>query len=977
MESAQNTSNQQNVSPSKSRSEEVNEKSVINSKFVPVDPEQYKELQKQFAELQTKFDKKQIIYSKINKGLKVISSYLNKKKKLEAEKKKHNRKLLAEGNLNQRQKKKHQHLTSPPVIQKGTLLQSGDYNDYNFSEADYETTTNNDTTPKQSVKDKVSPRSGGSVEHSNSQSLNAKAEGDEDALNQMKVKFDKPSLQKRHKKKMRSHRRVASSSSISNGNEQNNGLFSQNEDSAGHSNELLAFLDNEDLTNLKELDELNRLLNGDYVSDNHLHAYQQQQQDSTNSKDVKYCESCGENVISAESEYSDNDEDSFSTASDDMSSDSLDISVSGMSGWSGLSGLSNNKTEDYDGDFEDSDNDHEVDSNEMNVDGNGTDGITLIKSKKSIQFDAQGEVKNQLKIHQHKIKKKNKQKIGRSKSLDTEDYSMSDSSLPISRINTQNTTNSQVVSGNEEDDDDKIAKISESKPSNSLAKYNGKHLSHSGKSRQYDAIKELHRKAIKMYKKKLLKKRERLLKKDQKGLDKEKSSNQTNQSLKPIDEILHSNIATDTKDNVPPASAARLSIPNITVTNSGAHQNLSQNNQVLSPNMMYLHPAAFQGATQVNIPPYNGFSQSGNILTPQLNNGGLITPFKEGQMFFTMNQGNGSNNPNFINNAIPSNNPTLSQMNTPMMNLFIQNSNNNNQTNSMIDSPNTNLVTGDPNGIVSPTNSRNHISVFPKFSNIRSPNTMGNNYLKYDSKKQLAVSPNYNFNVMSTIYGDSNENTVSSSGSASNSSNGNIPLANNKSMSNVIQQFASVYIQPENNIKMDAHAPGLPATVSSIKPDPINKPQKLKKTYNKSKVILPPKFESRQVITEANLLDIYDLKLSEKVKTTIDIWIQYHEVTSKNYSFERLDMEFGKKWKIKCEPKFIKKYNRRYLLIKSVKMALKRDKLDDPYLFLNRLDNILIEQKKPISYFYKKANLPKWLLGDIKKDENENIEDSE
>lgn len=972
MEDDQNISSQQNAASIKSKSEEAKDESVANNKLVPVNAEQYKELQKQFAELQTKFDKKQIIYTKINKGLKVISSYLNKKKKLEAEKKKNNKKLLAEGNIDQKQKKRHQHLTSPPVIQKDTLLQSGDYNDYNFSEADYETTTNNDTTPKQSIKDKVSPRSGGSVEHSNIPSLNAKVEGDEDAFNQMKVKFDKPSLQKRHKKKIRSHRRVAPSSSLLNGNEQNNGLFSQNEDPARHSNELLAFLDNEDLTNLKELDELNRLLNGDYVSDNHLHAYQQQQQDSNNSKDVKYCESCGENVISAESEYSSEDEESFSTTSDDMSSDSLDISVSGMSGWSGLSGLSNNKTEDYDGDFEDSENDHEVDSSEMNADGNGTDGITLIKSKKSIQFDAQGEVKNQLKIHQHKIKKKNKQKVSRSKSLDTEDYSMSDSSLPISRITTQNTNNSQVVSGNEEEDDE-ISKVSESKSSKSVSKLNGKHMSHSSKSRQYDAIKELHRKAINMYKKKLLKKRERLLRKNQKGQEKEKNANQASHSLKPIDEILQSNIVTDSKDSAPSVSQGRLSIPNITVTNSGTHQN----NQMLSPNMMYLHPASFQGATQVNMPPYNGFSQPGNIMTPQLNNGGLITPFKDGQMFFTMNQGNGNSNPNFINNAIPSNNPTLSQMNTPMMNLFIQNSNNNSQNNPIIDSPNTNLVAGDSNVIVSPTNSRNHISVFPKFSNVRSPNTMGNNYLKYDAKKQIVVSPNYNFNVMSTIYGDSNENTVSSTGSATNSSQSNIPPANNKSMSNVIQQFASVYIQPENSMKIDSQAPESSAGVSSNNHNQINKTQKIKKTYNKSKVILPPKFESRQVITETNLLDIYDLKLSEKVKTTIDIWIQYHEITSKNYSFERLDLEFGKKWKIKCEPKFIKKYNRRYLLIKSVKMALERDNLDDPYIFLNRLDNILTEQKKPISYFYKKANLPKWLLGDFKKDENENTEDSE
>ena len=1052
---------------------------------VVVDPEQYKELQKQFVELQTKFDKKKIIYNKINKGLKVISSYLNKKKKLEAEKKKQMKKLLVEQNFNQKQKKpiknkkkEHRHLMTsppPPNIQKANVVQSGDYNDYNFSEADYETTTNNDnTTPKQSLKDKISPRSAHSSEQNTNKTMALNInQTDENEYNQIKVKFAKPSLNKDYKRnEPKRHKRVSTTNLLLNNNSNNNGngtaFFgsSQNDDPMGNTNELLDFLDNEDLTNLKELDELNRLLNGDYVSDNHMNDYEQDDENnnSTNNNNNnigRYCESCGENVIT---DYSDDlgDQETSSSDSDDISSDSLDISVSGMSGWSGLSGLSNNKNEDYDeeefDETDDENDDEEDDDNNINgksfdnINGNGTDNLTLIKSRKSIQFDTQGEVSNQLKIHRHKINKKiNRKKQNRSKSSDIDDYSMSDSSLPISRITTQNTTNSQAVSGNDEKDNEiqeqqgtELREIKREqggintnnngidmdyKMNKGEPKQKGKRLTQSGKSRQYDAIKELHRKAIKMYKKKLLKKKDRLMKKEkekQQQQQQQQPQPQTqavNPSLKPIDEILQTDNIPELKEYLPSASASnKLIVPTITVNNNNNNlpQNIPQTSQIFSPSMMHLHQQSFSAPSQPNnITPYGGFNPPGSIMTPQINNGGLITPFKENQMYFQMNQGNINNNNNTNNNnnnnfnnmnsITPSNNQGLYQMNNPMMNIFSQNPNinpaitnnnnnnninnngntNNNNNNSMIDSPSTNLAPTDNSGMISP---RNHVSVSPKYSNLRSPNTIGSNFfLKYEPKKQSIISPNYNFNSLPQVYADSNENGGMSNRTGHSTSGSSIS-GNNKAMSNVIQQFASVYIQPENNnnnnnnklISRQKNQSVMSSTSESfssnspLKQNETNyKQTKSRKQYVKCKVILPPEFESRDVITENDLLEIYDLKLSEKVKTTVDIWLQYHEVTSKNYSFERLDAEFGKKWKIKCEPKFIKKYNRRYLLTKSVKMALERDHLQDPFIYLNKLDSILLEEKKPISYFYKKANLPKWLLGDAKKEESENIEDSE
>lgn len=86
---------------------------------------------------------------------------------------------------------------------------------------------------------------------------------------------------------------------------------------------------------------------------------------------------------------------------------------------------------------------------------------------------------------------------------------------------------------------------------------------------------------------------------------------------------------------------------------------------------------------------------------------------------------------------------------------------------------------------------------------------------------------------------------------------------------------------------------------------------------------IPDEFKDKEIITEEEFFDIFGLRIPEKTKSAVDIWNQHHQVNERGHSFEKLNNEFGTKWKIKCEPKFIKKYNRRHVIIKAVKNYMK------------------------------------------------------
>lgn len=777
-----------------------------------IDPQKYDELQKQYNELQTKFEKKKVIYNKINKGLKVISSYLNKKKKMEQEKKlkKDNKKKL-----------------------------SNDYTQYNFSEADYETTTNNET-PNRNVND-----------NSNSTHLNV----DDSNLfepSAIKVKFDNTDKKEHlHKafNKTTNHKKHVKVSSLNDYTNQdiNKDILMTNE------NDLMKLLDNEDMLNLKELNELNRLISDGYTLDESV-------QPSQSADMGKYCESCEDYVISEGDDCMDfsTDEDWDSSDSDD----SLDISVSGMSGFSGLSGLSNNNKAEYYSDGyqsddessgQDNDNMLPLESTTSNTFKNNKldDNLVLLKGRKSIQFDKKEELSNQMKIQQHKVEKYKKmgKKVTKSKSLDNDndDFSMSDSSLPISRINTQNTSNSQMISDVEMNKDENgISKepLNNERHSKVAKKENGKRLKRTGKDDQYDAIKELHRKAIRMYKRKLMKKRQRMLERASEGGTKDLKKNT---KLKPIREVLGDGVPLDMKKVTP-------SLPNVNAIES--------------------HPA-----------------QSGFMQYMFMNNV-VQTPYKDNPMFYGgMVQNNSHNTP-------------LMTMETPTMN--------------------TASPLNDPNSVLN-YKPMNPIAVSPKYSNVRL--TLGNGT---GVKRPSLPSSSLSFNTLAN-----NETPTLEITSPNESTNGN-------NMNKVIQQFANVYIEQGGTNDED-------------------KAPKPKKKYVKVVINIPDEFKDKEIITEEEFFDIFGLRIPEKTKSAVDIWNQHHQVNERGHSFEKLNNEFGTKWKIKCEPKFIKKYNRRHVIIKAVKNYMKRNNTDDPYECLNRLDNYLIEKNKPISYLFIRHNLPPWL----------------
>ncbi|CAI8509567.1 unnamed protein product [Hanseniaspora opuntiae] len=249
---------------------------------------------------------------------------------------------------------------------------SNDYTQYNFSEADYETTTNNET-PNRNVND-----------NSNSTHLNV----DDSNLfepSAIKVKFDNTDKKEHlHKafNKTTNHKKHVKVSSLNDYTNQdiNKDILMTNE------NDLMKLLDNEDMLNLKELNELNRLISDGYTLDESV-------QPSQPADMGKYCESCEDYVNFRRRRC-----------------------VSGMSGFSGLSGLSNNNKAEYYSDGYQSDDESSGQDNDNMVPLESTtsntfknnkldDNLVLLKGRKSIQFDKKEELSNQMKIQQHKVEK--------------------------------------------------------------------------------------------------------------------------------------------------------------------------------------------------------------------------------------------------------------------------------------------------------------------------------------------------------------------------------------------------------------------------------------------------------------------------------------------------------------------------------------------------------------------------------------------
>jgi len=294
----------------------------------------------------------------------------------------------------------------------------------------------------------------------------------------------------------------------------------------------------------------------------------------------------------------------------------------------------------------------------------------------------------------------------------------------------------------------------------------------------------------------------------------------------------------------------------------------------------------------------------------------------------------------FFNGGMPQMNPNKDNMyyNTPNMNLMLNNMNNN----MSIDTPQIHTASpiNDPNSLLNYKPQMNSLAVSPKFSNVRLASgimPMGANMLGLKRPSIPSSNPSFNNYTNNIVETPSLDTTVATTIASPNESN------NGGNMSKVIQQFANVYIQP-GTLKAEE-----------------DKMTKTKKKYVKAVINIPDEFKDKDIITEEDLFNIFGLKISEKTKTAVDIWNQFHQVNELGHSFDKLNREFGTKWKMKCEAKFIKKYNRRHVMIKAVKSYMKLINTDDPYECLNKLDKYLTDENKPISYFFIRQHLPDWL----------------
>ncbi|KAL6950882.1 hypothetical protein ACO0QE_000164 [Hanseniaspora vineae] len=117
-------------------------------------------------------------------------------------------------------------------------------------------------------------------------------------------------------------------------------------------------------------------------------------------------------------------------------------------------------------------------------------------------------------------------------------------------------------------------------------------------------------------------------------------------------------------------------------------------------------------------------------------------------------------------------------------------------------------------------------------------------------------------------------------------------------------------------------------------------------------------------LTESDVFERWGVFFNERIKKVEDVWAEYHRVSEKGYSFEKLDLLWSNKWKLHCEPKFVKKFNRRLVMIKAIQNAV-IESGQSASKFVDFMDQVLVDRKKPISHFYKKTNIPNLLEGNV------------
>ncbi|CEP60352.1 transcription activator GCR1-like domain-containing protein LALA0_S01e08768g [Lachancea lanzarotensis] len=109
-------------------------------------------------------------------------------------------------------------------------------------------------------------------------------------------------------------------------------------------------------------------------------------------------------------------------------------------------------------------------------------------------------------------------------------------------------------------------------------------------------------------------------------------------------------------------------------------------------------------------------------------------------------------------------------------------------------------------------------------------------------------------------------------------------------------------------------------------------------------------------LDERDILDKWGIQFSEKYTAVSEVWNEYHKIGSKGVSIRSLESSFSTRWRANLRKNVKKKYSRRLIIIRAIETGMKRGKTLNECIAI--LEEFLTDAKKPISYLYRKANLP-------------------
>lgn len=109
-------------------------------------------------------------------------------------------------------------------------------------------------------------------------------------------------------------------------------------------------------------------------------------------------------------------------------------------------------------------------------------------------------------------------------------------------------------------------------------------------------------------------------------------------------------------------------------------------------------------------------------------------------------------------------------------------------------------------------------------------------------------------------------------------------------------------------------------------------------------------------IDEVDVLDKWGVKFSDKYETIWDVWNEYNNLGTKDFSIKQLEDSYANVWRKYLKKSVKKKYNRRLVVIRAIETSVRKGRLLEETIGI--LENHLKEMNKPVSYYYTKSNLP-------------------